>query len=140
MSGKWILIIEDDRYQAEEIERCLKPIAEHVRLISTELEFHKLAESGELSKYAVAVVDLMLRWTDPAPEMEMPPPKIREEGSYLAGLRCCRELKKLPKNKIPCVIFSALDAEKVPGVKEFPFVNKSHGCEALIEQVRPLLG
>ena len=133
-----ILIIEDDKYQAEELERCLKPLGVFVHHVSTELQFRKhLEETGQLT-YGLAIVDMMLRWTDPAPDMEDPPPEIIREGFYTAGLRCCRELAK---RKVRCLIFTALDPAKIPlrPGESFEIINKSTGYAAMADRVKQLL-
>jgi ActR/RegA family two-component response regulator len=137
MTGS-ILIVEDDKYQAEEIERCLKPMGVHVYHVSTELQFRKhLKETRQLT-YGLAIVDMMLRWTDPAPDMEDPPQEIIQEGFYTAGLRCCRELAK---RKVRCLIFTALDPARIPlGPGEnFEILNKSAGYSVLADRVKQLL-
>ncbi len=133
-----ILIIEDDRYQTDEIERCLRPLGVGIERVSTELSFHRLMrESAELP-YKLAVVDMMLRWTDPSPDMEEPPPHIIEEGFYTAGLRCCRELAS---RGVRCLIFTALDKAKIPlkPNEMFPIINKSEGYATLADRVKRLL-
>jgi hypothetical protein len=141
MNGKRILIIEDDGYQSADLkarlERAGLGIAD-VECIYTELAFQDLIKrSGELP-YDAAVVDMMLRWTDPAPNMTMPPPEILNEGFYIAGLRCCRMLKKW---KVPCVIFTALDPLKIPLLpdEDLKIINKSLGHEPLFEALRQFL-
>ena len=136
--SKYVLVIEDDRIQAEELARRLRNPEREVRIISTELDFRSRLSQFDHSNCPAAIVDMMLRWTDPAPDMTMPPDEILQEGFYTAGLRCCRELRR---KGIPSVIFTALDPARVPlrQGESFPIINKSRGFDALLEEVRPLL-
>jgi CheY-like chemotaxis protein len=131
MTGKRVLIIEDDKVQSDDLKLRLQTAGlgiSQVDQISTELAFRRLTKFP----YDAAVVDMMLRWTDPAPEMIMPPKEILDEGFYVAGLRCCRKLKQV---NIPCVIFTALDPNKIPlkPGERFEIINKSQGHQPLIE-------
>lgn len=137
MQADTILVIEDDLIQAEELMKWLKAAGYSTRHIATELDFVKCL--GELSaqQYRAAVVDMMLRWTDPSPHMERPPEHVVLEGSYKAGLRCCRKLKN---RGIRSVIFTALDANRVESVQdEFKVVTKSRGYSALLDELKQLL-
>ncbi len=133
-----VLIVEDDKIQADELTRRLIARRISVTHFSTELEFRENLNMIDKSDCAAAVVDMMLRWTDPSPTMKMPPPEILKEGFYMAGLRCCRELRKIG---IPCIIFTALDPVRIPLHPGEPFktISKSHAYEILIEEIMPLL-
>ena len=132
MNSKNVLIIEDDKIQADELKRRLEQAGFKVRHISTELQFQKFVKEPGVATYDIAVVDMMLRWTDPSPEMEMPSDEILAEGFYVAGLRCSRTLKQ---HGVRALIFTALDPARVPLAKgeDFPVINKSRGYDALIE-------
>ncbi len=133
-----ILIIEDDRYQTDEIERCLRPLGVGVDELSHRTQLSPAHEGIAELPYKLAVVNMMLRWTDPSPDMEEPPPHIIEEGFYTAGLRCCRELAS---RGVRCLIFTALDKAKIPlkPNEMFPIINKSEGYATLADRVKRLL-
>ena len=134
-----VLVLEDDQFQAHDIKRYLSSTFNcDVICIATELSFKRKLESGELDHCNVAVVDMMLRWTDPSPDMELPPGDVLKSGRYSAGVRCCAALKL--KN-IPCVIYTALDVDTVSVLaqQKYPIVNKSVGYDALTEEIRQLL-
>ncbi len=130
-----VLILEDDAIQAAALEkRLFRDLGAEVDAIATELEFRRRLETAEGIKADVAVVDMMLRWTDPSPHMELPPDYIIREGFYTAGLRCCRELRN---RNIRCVIFTALDPGKIPlrEDEKIPIINKSRGFEPLVQEI-----
>jgi len=140
---KHVLIIEDDRLQAGALKLYLSETypGVEIRWVATELQFRSEVLAETPLAYSVAIVDMMLRWTDPSANMVMPPEEILQEGFFVAGLRCCRELRK---RGIRCVIFTALDPEKVPleaGEEgQIPIVNKSRGFEALQPHLKRLAG
>jgi CheY-like chemotaxis protein len=138
MSNIMVLIIEDDKIQANELRKSLESSGMQVRHISTELQFQQLIRESGTLPFALAIVDMMLRWTDPSPQMEMPPPEILAEGFYVAGLRCCRALRT---RGVKSIIFTALDPAKIPLLtpEEFKIVNKSRGYEGLLKEIQPEL-
>jgi len=132
--NKRLLIVEDDKIQADQLGRQIEILGWAVDHISTEVEFRKRVRQPEITSYSLAVVDMMLRWTDPAPEMEPPTPEIILEGFYTAGLRCCRELFA---RGVRCIIYTALDPAKIrlrPG-EDFLIINKSAGAARLLEEI-----
>ena len=134
-----ILVLEDDQFQANDIKQYLSRTFNcDVICIATELSFRTKLQSGELDHCNVAVVDMMLRWTDPSPDMELPPKKVLESGRYSGGVRCCEALKL---KKIPCVIYTALDVHTVSNLADpkYPIVNKSEGYDVLTDEIRQLL-
>ena len=136
--NKRLLIVEDDNVQANALARQIKSrLGLAVDHISTEFEFRQRILRPDINSYSLAVVDMMLRWTDPAPEMEPPPEDVILEGFYTAGLRCCRELLS---RGVRCIIYTALDPAKIhqrPG-EEYPVISKSAGSERLLDEITRL--
>jgi CheY-like chemotaxis protein len=136
MNPQQVLVIEDDEIQAKELKGRLRATGLDLRYISTELEFWDMIKHEPVLPFSLAVVDMMLRWTNPAPDMEFPPENIMEEGFYAGGLRCCRELVK---QKIPCVIFTALDPSRVTlsslEKRYITVFNKNLGYDAFVGHV-----
>jgi hypothetical protein len=136
--AKRLLIVEDDNVQADELAHQIKDhLKRAVDHISTEVEFRKRVQQPDITSYSLAVVDMMLRWTDPAPDMEQPPDEVIREGFYTAGLRCCRQLSA---KGVRCVIYTALDPVKIrqrPG-ENFPIISKSEGSARLLEAITRL--
>ena len=131
-----ILIIEDDQIQAEDLKARIEKMGSPADVISTEAEFRKKLRRGDLKKYALAIVDMMLRWTDPDPDMEPPEPDVIEEGSYTAGLRCCRSLAS---KGVPSVVFTALSPNTIPlkPGDHFEIIHKSgDGFARLMDRIR----
>jgi len=118
-----VLIIEDDFIQADDLKHRFAKLGAGADVISTEAEFCKRLCSDDFPSYSLAVVDMMLRWTDPSPTMEPPPREILEDGSYVAGLRCCRKLKA---RGVRCIIFTALSPRSIPLREgdEFEIIHK----------------
>src|SRR5438046_757367 len=134
-----ILIVEDDCIQAEHLKYRLTTLGLECHLISTESEFCKQIRRDDFPSYSLAVVDMMLPWTDPSPIMEQPPLEIMQEGSYMAGLRCCR---KLIARGVKCIIFTALSPKAIllEPSDEFEILHKGgDGYAHLSRAVRPFV-
>lgn len=116
----YILIVEDDRLQYNFIKNALGsaeafPQARLERIV-TESEFQKKFEAIATDKPDVIIMDIMLRWTDPAPDMELPPPDIATQGFFRAGVRCEKMLAEDERTKdIPVIIYSVLEKEDLEG-------------------------
>ncbi len=103
-----ILLLEDDHLQADwirsEFEREFRAA---VRVVRTELEFRDLVPELAESPPDVAVLDVIVRWTDPAPDMR----KRSEDtnaGPSRAGVRCARLLsQRCPK--VPIILYTVLE-------------------------------
>jgi hypothetical protein len=136
-----VLIIEDDSIQARRLEELIQRYYPGVAVdkISTELEFHRRLPEMTNSEYNVALVDMMLRWTDPSREMEKPPSEIVEEGYFVGGLRCRRKL--LEKN-IPSIIFTIHNAESFSQLQEkgIEFLQKGPSYEPVLRKLIQYLG
>ena len=135
-----VLIIEDDSLQArrlgEHIQRHFADVT--VDKIETELKFRKRLPDIVPSEYKVALVDMMLRWTDPSPKMEQPPPEVLKEGFFVGGLRC---RKALAEKHIPSIIFTVHDRDSFAQLKEpdVEFVQKTPDFEPLFEKLTSYL-
>lgn len=109
-----ILLVEDDDIQSEWMGEELKkefPKAT-VEVIPTELGFIERMEQLAANRPDVVIMDMMLRWTDPSPEMKPPPEEVKREGFYAAGRRCAQRLRDR-KIDIPVILYTILDREEV---------------------------
>ncbi len=105
-----ILLLEDDHLQADslcdQLERGFpNAVIDHVQ---SEQEFRSRIPTLEKSPPDVAILDVMVRWTDPQPDMEPPPEDVATGGHYRAGLRC-HELLRKANAQVPVVLYSVLD-------------------------------
>jgi CheY-like chemotaxis protein len=143
-----ILLIEDNRLQAEYIERTLE--SGFVRLslgrISTEHEFRSEASKIAEDPPDVILLDVMLRWTDPAPESEMPPrpDDVVAGGSQRAGLRCLRVLSSDARlATIPVILYTVLARADLEGEMEnsvkVEYLPKEAEAQSLIEKITQVL-
>ena len=107
-----ILIVEDDYLQAEWIYEKLKeaiPEATFLR-VNTELEFRSRFDEIANTQPDIAVMDVMLRWTDPSPDLTLPPVEIQKEGFYRAGLRLERLLAGDERTaNVPVILYTVLE-------------------------------
>jgi CheY-like chemotaxis protein len=107
-----ILIVEDDYLQANWIHRTIQQALPGSRIdrISTELGFRSNLSDIASNPPNVIILDVMLRWTDPQPEMIPPPDDVREGQFFSAGFRCQRLLAKDHRTKnIPVILYTVLE-------------------------------
>src|SRR5262245_16243553 len=112
----YILIVEDDHSQAELIEEALQKEADlnstiyEIRRVSTESQFRDQLNDIAERNPDVIVMDVMLRWTDPAPDMKAPPDDILKEGCFRAGVRNAWLLAGNESTKrIPVILYTMLE-------------------------------
>jgi CheY-like chemotaxis protein len=146
----YFLIVEDDKSQYSDIEGAITQIEsvrnsqKRIERFATESEFIDNFESIARDKPDVIILDIMLRWTDPAPDMKLPPPDIAEQGFFRAGVRCERRLAADPRTRdIPIIVYSMLEKEdlkgEIPHRPEVSYLEKDFGVEELKNKLEKLL-
>src|SRR5664280_2491859 len=103
-----ILLIEDDPVQAELMEKAIgERFGVETFRIATEWDF--LAGLDDIAQRApgAIVIDVMLRWADPAEQMPPTPVDYKKVGGYRrAGLRCKKKLMEDPRTRaIPIILY-----------------------------------
>ena len=143
-----IVLVEDDHLQAEwiqsELERDFGVDSTRVERVSTEQEFLSRVESLAKKPPDVVVMDVMIRWTDPKPNMSPPPDDVQEGGPFRAGLRCWQHLARR-NPRIPIVFYTVLDKTDIerdlPKLDaDYLHLQKTADPKALIERVRLITG
>ncbi len=143
-----IVLAEDDYRQSERLQKSLLrelPFA-RVEPISTEQKFRSCRDAFAKDPPDFIVIDVMLRWTDPSPEMESPPEDVKEEGYHRAGFRCIKYLaEKDATRKIPFIVYTVLqrpdlDTEfaDLPVGSQVEYLRKDSDHATLISLIREL--
>src|SRR5690348_2830914 len=91
---KRFVVVEDDHLQKGPLEDRLRmtfPGAD-VSVLSSEHQFRDFLPALRSSPPDLVLMDVMLRWSLPAPNAPEPPPDVAEGGYYRAGLRCAHLL------------------------------------------------
>lgn len=90
-------------------------------------------------------MDIMLRWSRPGTRVPEPPPEVRAEGHYRAGVGCCQLLWEDPRTKgIPVVTWSVVEREDW-GSKMGPLppnalvIPKSSNLDEVVRGIRAAL-
>ncbi len=107
-----ILIVEDDHLQGEWILSGLDEVfhGASIKLIDTEFDFRASFDRIANDPPDVVVMDVMLRWANPSPTLEVPPEEIQKEGFYRAGLRCEALLAgDVRTSHIPVILYTVLE-------------------------------
>lgn len=137
-----IVVVEDDYRQAQWIEGALKqsyPNAQ-TQLIESEYEFRSKREEFAAKPPDLIVMDIMLRWTDAAPELPPPPPEVERDGFFSAGIRCKEHLAKDPRTaQIPILFYSTLQREDLPEAERAVHVRKDGDSGVLVNMAKMLM-
>jgi DNA-binding NarL/FixJ family response regulator len=142
-----ILIVEDDHLQADWIRTTLESGLEgaNVEHIRTEHDFQQHFDEIASDPPNVVVMDVMLRWSDPAPEIPAPPDNVRTEGFYRAGLRCSRLLARNERTtRIPVILFTVLEHSDLEDElqklgRNIIYLRKEADADQLVAAVRSRL-
>ena len=142
-----VLLVEDDHLQAGWITDTLEHAFPKIKVkpIRTEAEFYYGFDEIVSKPPDVVIMDVMLRWTDPAPDMVTPPDVVRNEGYRRAGLRCVQMLAGQSATKnIPVILFTVLDRSDLEfetpcNVDNLLYVSKESEPEELINKIRNVL-
>jgi DNA-binding NarL/FixJ family response regulator len=140
----YIVLVEDDHLQSEWVTSCLTA-AFHgaiVEPISTESAFYAWLDALTDILPDVFVIDVMLRWTDPSPNMQEPPQEVKDNGFYRAGLRCKDKIMKHENTRdIPVILYTVLEELDLEGALQITppnvrYLRKDSEADPLIELIR----
>jgi CheY-like chemotaxis protein len=143
----YIVIVEDDHLQEGPLQEYLGsavPDAD-IETIGTELEFRRRLPALRERVPHVVVMDVMLRWTFPAPDAVPPPEDVATGGYYRAGLRCARLLADDPRlAAVPVILYTILERSDLErGGQTLPenstYLGKTAELDVLSRKVRGLL-
>jgi CheY-like chemotaxis protein len=107
----YILVVEDDKVQADLILSKLRYAFPRDRIehFRTEHEFQSRIDKVITDPPDVVVMDVMLRWTAPSPNLPEQPDDVRQGGVLRAGFRCKKLLARHDETKnIPVIFYSVL--------------------------------
>jgi len=143
----YIVIVEDDHLQEAPLQDYLTGTITDAQIetISTELEFRTRLHVLRKHIPDLVVMDVMLRWTFPAPDAVAPPEDVASSGYYRAGLRCARLLADDPQLcGVPVILYTILersdlerDGEALP--KNSTYLGKNTELDVLSRKARDLL-
>jgi CheY-like chemotaxis protein len=137
-----ILLVEDDWIQEESIRDEIHVAfpGSTVESFCTELEFRENLERLRAEPPDLIILDMMIRWTDPSPELDESPVQF---DPHLAGLRCKQLLNEFCKD-VPIVFHTILTIEDVNKEQGFGnekkerFVMKTGNSIQLIKAIHDL--
>src|ERR1051326_4524395 len=93
-----VLIVEDDPMQACFLKERFEDEFNEVEifLIGSEKQFREDLKAIEEFAPDLIILDVMLRWMNPSPNMSSMPEDVTETGMYRAGFRCLKSLSESP--------------------------------------------
>ena len=142
-----LILVEDDYLQSDLIVSLLKENlpAANIQLIETELGFREQLAFLEKNPPDIFLIDIMLRWTDPSPNIQPAPSEVLEEGFYLAGLRCQKLMAdSIVLSKTPVIFYTVLDRidleEKLKNLpSHITHIAKDRDISILIGSIKRIL-
>jgi DNA-binding NarL/FixJ family response regulator len=142
-----ILLVEDDHLQEEAILASIRKEFPGVAIetICTELEFRQRLDALVASPPDLVILDVMIRWTDPGPDLALNPPPWDVEGRYYqAGLRC-EQLLRASAPGVPVVLYTILDKKDLERAVPSPpgrvcYLAKGADPKPLLEKIHRLMG
>jgi len=142
-----VLVVEDDHTQADSIERALRRNFRDIDMlrISTENQFRDEFSLVRQKPPDLILLDIMLRWAEPAPEMPIPPVDVQREGFYRGGLRCLKMILEAEETRrVPVILYSVIyrdairaDLEGLP--YHVLYVQKGSTETSLVRNFRSIL-
>ena len=141
------LLVEDDHLQAQSIAEALAQAFSGgtVSVVRSEHAFLRFLEEPLDHMPDVIIMDVMLRWCEPAPRMPAPPPEVETDGYYRAGIRCLTKLLENDSTRhVPVVIYSILgDRDLGTDLQGLPqhvvHLRKDSDLSGLVIHIRSLL-
>ena len=129
-----ILLVEDDHLQRAAARQALQTSLDaEIQIMKTEFEFFDSFEATAANPPSVVILDRMLRWVDPKPNIPAPPDGAREN----AGLRCAQKLRNDPRTRSVRIIFySVLERDDSGAYEKFDQLVKDAGFDELIDHIR----
>lgn len=125
-----------------ELQRAFPEARGNIQVISTESEFRLEFDKISQSPPDVIVMDIMVRWADPTPDLQAPPEDVLTEGFYTAGLRCEQMLAHEPKTRnTPVILYTVLEPTDLDGEitkrgRNVIVLPKAPEISALVELIR----
>ena len=138
------VVVEDDHLQEEPLADHLGAVFDGARVLtlSTEEEFREKLPALRADVPDLVIMDVMLRWADPRPDMPEPPEDVLSGGYYRAGLRCAQLMLDDPALRaVPVVLFTILersDLERDGGrlPTNASYMGKNVELDVLVRHVR----
>jgi DNA-binding NarL/FixJ family response regulator len=109
-----VLLLEDDYLQRQAARQVLERALDvEVLTQTTESEFRRDFETIAADPPRAAVLDLMVRWANPARDMPPAPDDVRGNPQK-AGLRCSQRLREDPRTSgVKIILYSVLPKEEI---------------------------
>jgi DNA-binding NarL/FixJ family response regulator len=139
-----ILLVEDDYLQSDWVYSDLIlefPDAE-IEKLSTESEFRSHLDDIAATPPDVILMDIMMRWADPSPNIPPAPEEVKNEGFYRSGLRCIRLLSRSARTShIPVILYTMLErADIEESLRKLPanvtYMQKESDLTPLFQRIR----
>jgi CheY-like chemotaxis protein len=141
-----ILLVEDD---AEQIAWLIATLESYfcslnLTVFKTEHQFRSELDSLlRQNRPDIMLIDAMLPWTNPAPDMPPRPSEVQSHGFLYAGVRCQR-LASAKAPDIPTIIYSILERKDLrDSLRDAPsnvkYVRKDDDARQLVQMINNMV-
>jgi len=116
-----VLIVEDNSHHAERVKTCLEKIFVDVLIsvLSTEHAVVSNIDKIAAGQVDIIILDVVLPWCEPTPEMPEPPEGYDTKSPYRAGIRCLKLfLNHAVLRDIPVIVHSVVEPETLKGLPD----------------------
>lgn len=140
-----VLVIEDDPVQSALIAQLVLEVDPRARVTESASECHALETigrvAGERPIPSLAIVDMMLPWAQPSPNMPNRPKKVVEEGYALAGSRVVSAMRAHKNMRdVPVLLVSVIERDPLLVIdRNVRFVKKASSRAVLRQAIRNAL-
>jgi DNA-binding NarL/FixJ family response regulator len=107
-----VVVVEDDRLQSDHLKSTILRYFPTVSIqqVANESEFRARFAEFKVDPPAAMIIDVMLRWTDPSPDLSMAPQDVLAQGHHRAGIRCQQLLQSdTATRNIAVILYTAMD-------------------------------
>ena len=146
-----IVYLEDNPVQAEtmleEFRRSLRIDPQDILRIKTEAEF--LSRIDEIRQFGpdLAVLDVMVIWSNPSPKAPPQSAEAKKDGYFEAGVRCAMALRQaLPE--LAVILYTIVEATELRSflnartedLSDVVIVPKEPDLKAIMDAIRAVAG
>jgi DNA-binding NarL/FixJ family response regulator len=144
-----LVLLEDDPVQSELlVEELTAEFPEaSIMLITSESEFQSRIDEFTNSPPDVFILDVMVRWTKPSPNLDSNSENRKSNGYYRAGIDCAKLLRTSGINT-PIILYTILENNDIRAdiksledsqIKDVRYVRKESDPFDLMKRIRSVV-
>src|SRR5437763_8333735 len=144
-----LVLLEDDSSQSAWLKQQIEsmPSSPTIDCLTSESEFRAQIDAYCTAPPDLFVLDVMVRWTKPAPVMAEPPDDAKTNGYFRAGFRCAKLLRDAGVSS-PIIFYTILENTDVNAdlaklhelnIKDATYLRKARRSNELLKMIGDIL-